>query len=673
MTGTSGEQVGGRYRLVEVLGRGGMGRVWRAEDEVLGRRVAVKQVLLSPELSAEERSRLIRRTQVEAEATARLRHSGVVTVHDVIDHEGAPWIVMELLPGPSLATLIAEQGRLDWKRVAALGAQVADALAHAHTAGVVHRDIKPDNILMDGDRAVLTDFGIARILDSVSTLTSTQAVIGTPQYMPPEQLNGQKATASGDLWALGATLYAAVEGRPPYTGDSLMALVASVLTSPLPSPRHAGDLTGILTELLVREAGLRPTAADTGQRLRALYPAPQAPSPHTGPETGVAFEAAPTQTATVDDRTATPEPPPKEQRPDHPETSINTPQPPSERRTLTRRSLLSGAVTTTALAGGLVAWLTRDQPGDRATGSVPTNPRTLEVPDSTADDVKSVVFSPDSKTLAGATQGATPVLWDVATGKPKPRVAPALEAPFLSWVAFSPDGKLLATASSDNRAGLWDVVTGKLTVNLTGHTDMVYSVTFSPDGKGLATGSADRTVMLWDVATARTTATFAHPDGVTSVVFSPAGKLLATASNDGSTRLWHLATGKSTTVDTSHTGRTDGIGSVVFSPDGKTLATANGVDSTVRLWDVANGKASTTFAHPAGVDSLAFSPDGRLLATSCVNGSIRLWSLATRKTAAVIPSKTDGTAAVAISPDGKLLATGTLAAAGLWSLRAPAH
>ncbi|MFE4716639.1 protein kinase [Streptomyces sp. NPDC056728] len=673
MTGTGGEQVGGRYRLVEVLGRGGMGRVWRAEDEVLGRRVAVKQVLLSPELSAEERSRLIRRTQVEAEATARLRHSGVVTVHDVIDHEGAPWIVMELLPGPSLATLIAEQGRLDWKRVAALGAQVADALAHAHTAGVVHRDIKPDNILMDGDRAVLTDFGIARILDSVSTLTSTQAVIGTPQYMPPEQLNGQKATASGDLWALGATLYAAVEGRPPYTGDSLMALVASVLTSPLPRPGHAGDLTGILTELLVREAGLRPTAADTGQRLRALYPAPQAPSPHTGPETGVAFEAAPTQTATVDDRTATPEPPPKEQRPDHPEASINTPQPPSERRKLTRRSLLSGAVTTTALAGGLVAWLTRDQPGDRATGSVPTNPRTLEVPDSGADDVKSVVFSPDSKTLAGATQGATPVLWDVATGKPKPRVAPPLEAPFLSWVAFSPDGKLLATASSDNRAGLWDVVTGKLTVNLTGHTDMVYSVTFSPDGKGLATGSADRTVMLWDVATARTTATFAHPDGVTSVVFSPAGKLLATASNDGSTRLWHLATGKSTTVDSSHTGRTDGIGSVVFSPDGKTLATANGVDSTVRLWDVANGKASTTFAHPDGVDSLAFSPDGSLLATSCVNGSIRLWSLATRKTAAVIPSKTDGTAAVAISPDGKLLATGTLAAAGLWSLRAPAH
>lgn len=218
MAGAAGQLVGGRYRLVNPVGKGGMGQVWRGRDEILRRDVAVKEILLPDLMEQERRDSLVARTMREARATARLHHPGIVAVYNAVEHNGVPWIVMEFVAGSSLDHVIESEEGLAWPRVAALGASLADALAHAHAAGVVHRDLKPANVLLAGDRAVLTDFGVARILDATTQLTSAGALIGTPQFMPPEQIEGESVLAPVDMWALGATLFNAVEGYPPFRG-----------------------------------------------------------------------------------------------------------------------------------------------------------------------------------------------------------------------------------------------------------------------------------------------------------------------------------------------------------------------------------------------------------------------------------------------------------------------
>ncbi|MFF4990962.1 serine/threonine-protein kinase [Streptosporangium saharense] len=271
----------GRYRAIDRLGAGGMGVVWRARDELLHREVAIKEVLLGRNLTEAERTEARERTLREARAAARLSHPSIVAVHDVIAQEGRPWIVMDLVRGRSLDRVVRAEGPLPPRRVAAIGVAVLDALALAHGRGIMHRDVKPANIMLADDGGVLlTDFGIATV-EGDAQLTSADSLVGSPGYIAPERLRGGDGPAA-DLWSLGATLYAAVEGRGPFQRGVPVATLGAVLTEPTPFPAHAGDLAPVLLAVLEKDPRLRPGEAVLRTALQrvaqGLPPGPLAPS-----------------------------------------------------------------------------------------------------------------------------------------------------------------------------------------------------------------------------------------------------------------------------------------------------------------------------------------------------------------------------------------------------------
>ncbi|MEV6582777.1 serine/threonine-protein kinase [Streptomyces sp. NPDC051582] len=295
MNATGGETIGGRYRLLELIGQGGMGRVWRGRDETLGREVAVKEVLLPQGVSDAERDRLVQRVLREARAGARLNHPGIITVHDVVEHGGAPVIVMEYVIGVSLGTALKRNGPLPVPRAAGIALAMLKALRRAHEAGIVHRDLKPDNVLLMDDRVIITDFGIAHMADATTALTRTGTVMGTPAFMAPEQLLGRPPSPANDLWALGATLYAVVEGEAPFSGETFSALCIAVATQDPRPPLRAGALAPLLAALLTKEPARRPTAevalAELERLARGGWSGPgegRAEGPAEGPADGPA-------------------------------------------------------------------------------------------------------------------------------------------------------------------------------------------------------------------------------------------------------------------------------------------------------------------------------------------------------------------------------------------------
>ena len=280
-TGPRTRLVAGRYALSEVLGRGGMGTVWLATDRVLEREVALKEVTFSLDLTDEERTILRERTMREARAAARLDHPCVTTVYDVVEEDGKPWLVMELVSARSLQEILEAQGPLPPAAVARIGLDVLAALDAAHRAGIVHRDVKPANVLVgQNGHACLTDFGIATTTGD-SSLTTQGALIGSPSYMAPERVNGEEPRPPVDLWSLGATLYTAVEGRPPFARGEAMATMMSVVSEhPAPMLR-AGPLEPVLRGLLTKDPATRSAAEQTRRQLDGVLagPPPGPPPP----------------------------------------------------------------------------------------------------------------------------------------------------------------------------------------------------------------------------------------------------------------------------------------------------------------------------------------------------------------------------------------------------------
>ena len=263
-----GHLLGGRYRLSTVIGRGGMGTVWQARDEALHREVAVKELSWPAHFGPAEQQTARHRAVREAQMAARLHHPNIVTVYDIVEEDDRPWIVMELLPYRSLRDIVAQDGPLSPVQAAELGRSILAALSAAHAEGVLHRDVKPANILVGPEgRAVLTDFGIARAADSPA-LTISGMLVGSPSYISPERARGGKGGPAADLWGLGACLYLAVEGRPPFErGDLLASLTAVVADEPDP-PAQAGPLRPVITGLLRKDPDRRLGPAEAERMLR---------------------------------------------------------------------------------------------------------------------------------------------------------------------------------------------------------------------------------------------------------------------------------------------------------------------------------------------------------------------------------------------------------------------
>ncbi|MCB8904140.1 MULTISPECIES: serine/threonine-protein kinase [unclassified Streptomyces] len=263
----AGLLLAGRYRLGESIGRGGMGKVWRAHDEVLHRVVAVKELTAGRFVAEADRLVLHARTQKEARAAARITHPGVVTVHDVLEHDDRPWIVMQYVDGPSLADAAKEKGTIDPHEAARIGLHVLGALRAAHAAGVLHRDVKPGNVLLARDGSVLiTDFGIAAI-EGDATITRTGELVGSIDYLAPERVRGGDPGPASDLWSLGATLYTAVEGTSPFRRTSPISTMQAVVAEEPPYPEKAGPLAPVIVALLRKDPAQRPQADEAGRML----------------------------------------------------------------------------------------------------------------------------------------------------------------------------------------------------------------------------------------------------------------------------------------------------------------------------------------------------------------------------------------------------------------------
>lgn len=305
--------VAGRYRLLSVLGEGGMGTVWRARDEVLHREVAVKEVRAPVGLAVAQVERMYTRLEREAWAAARISARGVVTVHDVATDDGRPWIVMEFVRGRSLADVIGSEGARTPREAARIGVEVLAALRAAHGAGVLHRDVKPANVLLaDDGRVVLTDFGIATV-EGDSALTMTGEVVGSPEYVAPERALGQNPGPASDLWSLGALLYTAVQGRSPFRRTTALSTLRAVVDDELPPPHRAGPLVSVIEGLMRKNPDERMSAEQAEQELRlagadgtsgADTATPSAPLPAAATEELPTAEfplgeTAPTTTATA--------------------------------------------------------------------------------------------------------------------------------------------------------------------------------------------------------------------------------------------------------------------------------------------------------------------------------------------------------------------------------------
>jgi WD40 repeat protein/anti-sigma factor RsiW len=666
----------GPYEITGLVGRGGAGIVLKGFDPSLNRFVAIK--VLAPHLASSVAAR--QRFAREARATAAVSHEHVVAIHGVDEANGLPYLVMEYVAGISLQERLDRTGPLELEEVLRIGAQVASGLAAAHAQGLVHRDVKPGNILLESgiERVKITDFGLARAADDAS-LTQSGAVSGTPAYMAPEQARGDPLDYRADLFSLGSVLYAMCTARAPFRASTTLAVLRRVMEEEPPALREVNPaapewLAAIIARLHAKDPAQRFPSADEVARLleRCLLHVRQ-PTRFPPPAIG---------------------------------------RLPGQRRS--RRRLRTMAVVLALAAGlavagvafrGMLPWpwggaanprLARE-PRSAALSAIEIRPD----PEGLGGPTAAAAISPDGKWLAAAETDGAVRLWDLEKHRPQAEaLRERVEHP--RGVAYSADGSILAVCGGDmeraQQSGgivLWDTRTKTELRRLGSNQCLVFGVAFSPKEPNLlAAACMDRTVRLWDATTGEERiALSGHDRPVRSVCFSRDGDILASGGYDGTVRLWDMKTFKeSRRIDTRRTeNQRYWVSCVVFSPDGRTLAIAENPGEglaapvpeggprpgQISLWDPNTGSERATLPVPRGlVLALAFSRDGKALVSGGGSpgefGEVCLWDVARRARLPFEGRNAGCVESVVFSRNGKtLVAAGGHASRGearLWDI-----
>jgi sugar lactone lactonase YvrE len=695
------------YEVLEVVGKGGMGTVLRARDTKLERVVALK-VLAAP-LAACGTSR--QRFAREARAAAAVRDDHVIDIHAVCDDPARPYLVMEYIDGCTLEALLRRGGPLEVKEVLRIGLQVARGLAAAHKHGLVHRDVKPANILLENgvQRVKLTDFGLARAADDAS-LTQSGFIAGTPLYMAPEQAAGEAIDARADLFSLGSVLYELCTGRPAFRAPTTMAVICRVCYEiPRPIREVNPDIPEALCRLIERLHAKKPAdrpastqevaellaglLADLNQgRSRSARgtPAPQDPARQVRPTRhrwrgaaaalvllavglGAGEATGLTDVRGTVIRLLSPEGTLVVEV-DDPGVSVavdggdvvisgagvrEVRLKPGQYKVQASKDgqVVRQELVTIARNGWQVVRVSQEAaPATEAerrekSGAALPAPKLKKALPGHTKAIINVAYSPDGRLLASGDEAGEVRVWDMPGGNLRyalPRYGTGAHG-----LAFSPDGKFLLTAAAGGGGDInvWEAQTGKPDGALKGHTKGLCQLSFGPDGKTLVSAGSDCTVRVWDFAQRREVRVVPAPDGqwIRSVVLSADGKIAVGGGPDGKVFLLGSDGQLLKTFDTS-------AGPVFFSRDGRLLAGTTWLEGLVTVWDVHSGeKVGAWRAHEGHANGGAFSHDGHTLVTAGGDG-VFFWDVATRRQLAEVHH--EGVAyQLAFSPDGGTLAT----------------
>jgi WD40 repeat protein/predicted Ser/Thr protein kinase len=644
-----------QYEIEKELGRGGMAIVYKAIQRNLGREVALK--VLPQGLTHDEK--LLERFHREARSAAQLNHPHIVTIFDEGEMNGVHFMAMEYLNGRDLHDIIQEQGPRSADQSVSLIAPIAEALGYAHTRETVHRDVKSSNVMVtDVGRPVLMDFGIAHA-SSESRLTQTGTVLGTPEYMSPEQARGNEIDSRSDLYSLGAVLYETITGELPHTGGHPMSVVYKVLHESYKPPSQINPdcpdwLEQIVAKLLMKDVADRyQTGQEVAKALRSQDPGEPVEVPSGGGETSGsanvptgpsssngAGEPAQTQVYRPGQDEPAPEPSPD------PEPSGGDAAEPS--RSAEAEETQSNVETATAEVQSEAP-----APQRQKLHIV----RSLE---GNADWVNAVAFSPDGQYALSGGRDDTVNVWEVVTGRQIQTLNNLNSQPIS--VRLSPDGEKLVTESSDGVVRLWDVESGQALQTFEQNSEAVLGATFSPDGQYVLSGSGQAgTLRLWETATGKEVRTFdPNQEAVFSLAFSPNGKhVLSGSGQTGILQLWDVETGK--VVQTFEEPGWDAtyVFSVAFSPDGQYVLSGSD-DMTARLWDVESGTLLRKFDNHSGlVIAVAFSPDGQYVLSGSSDMKVQLWKVESGHLGYVFDGDAEGVNAIAFSPDGRYVLSGS--------------